>query len=393
MMAIKHDDKILLLTGHYGAGHLQAAGAIQAAIQKQYPSVETVIIDPEAECRKLFGMVAHKLFIGSIKRFPSIYDYFYQKTRYPNYLTSLLKGMNRIGIGHILDKIQSINPTIIVSTDPTSASMVSILKMEGLLDVPTVTVITDYAVHSYWVNPGTDRYIVGSESVRKGLWQLGVADHNITTTGIPIHPKFTQNFKLDFLRQKHGLKNNLPTILLTGGGYGLVGNKLSISGLLEAFSYPVQLIVVCGHNHHLYQRIQKEISQQLHHHVILKEYVENMEELMAVSDVMITKAGGLSISEALSMNIPMVLYQSLGGHEQENIQYLLSHGTALLADNKEELCANIAKLVEDVDFRQSMVENMQYIAKKRSSFEAAQVIKATLSTQTEYNPVPVYQYL
>lgn len=391
MMAIKQSDKILLLTGHYGAGHLQAAAAVDAAVKQLYPSVQTVIIDPEEECRKFFGTIGHKLFIGTVKRFPSIYNYFYQKTRYPNYLSTILKGMNRIGIEHILEKIEGINPTVIVCTDPTSAGMVSLLKTRRLIDVPVVTVITDYAVHSYWVNPSIDRYIVGSESVRRGLWKLGVDDRQITITGIPIHPKFGKPFDHDELRKKHGLKANLPTILITGGGYGLVGSHLSIRSMVEAFPFPVQLIVVCGHNHELYQRIENELVG-CSHHVLLKKYVENMEELMAISDVMITKAGGLSISEALSMKIPMVLYQSLGGHEQENIHFLLSHGAALLAENKEELFDHLSKLVTDKSYKNALIQNMQHISRNQAAFDAARVIKSTLSTQVDFQPTPIYQY-
>ncbi|MGV3487296.1 MAG: MGDG synthase family glycosyltransferase [Tuberibacillus sp.] len=391
MNKIKPNDKILILTGHYGAGHLQAAAAIQSALQKQYPTVETTVIDPEAAFRKIYGMIGHKLFIGTVKRFPSLYNYLYQKTRYPSYLSAILKGSNHLGIEKFLAWIKNVNPSIIVSTDPVSSGMVSILKKRGLINVPFVTVITDYAVHSYWINPSVDQYLVGSESVRKGLLQFGVADFQIKVTGIPINPKFNKVFDRSALKKKHGLDDRLPIILVTGGGYGLVGNNISLKKMLQSIPYPVQLIVVCGHNKHLYKMMEKEIKD-IAYPVHLKGYVENMEELMAITDVMITKPGGLSISEAVSMNIPMVLYQSLGGHEQENTRYLLSNHAAIFAGDKDDLFKKVAMLIAHPELRQQLMENTKRIQRKHSAIEAALVIKSTLATQVRYEPVPLYQY-
>jgi len=126
-------DKILILTSHYGAGHWQAASAIQSALVSQYPSLETVIIDPEAAFRKFYGMVSHKLFIGTVKRLPYLYDYLYQKTRTPNTLSRFLKGTNHLGIEDFLSWIKSFDPSLIVSTDPVSSGMTAILKKEAPL--------------------------------------------------------------------------------------------------------------------------------------------------------------------------------------------------------------------------------------------------------------------
>jgi len=384
-------DKILILTSHYGAGHWQAASAIQSALVSQYPSLETVIIDPEAAFRKFYGMVSHKLFIGTVKRLPYLYDYLYQKTRTPNTLSRFLKGTNHLGIEDFLSWIKSFDPSLIVSTDPVSSGMTAILKKRGAVDIPFITVMTDYAVHSYWVNEEVDQFFVGSESVRQGLWQLGVDDAKIKVTGIPINPKFSRPFNRSALLKKHGLNEEHPVILITGGGYGLFGHDFSIRKLIDVMPCPVQVIIVCGHNHNMYKKMEREIKT-ISQPIYLKKYVENMEELMAMTDVMITKPGGLSITEAVSMNIPMILYQSLGGHEQENTDYLLAHQAAVFAEGDEDLYRHVAKLIQDPLKRKTLIENMKTIQRTQAAQEAAKLIKAYLPVQAEYPSFSLYQY-
>lgn len=383
-MRHKPIERILILTSRCGAGHWQAASTINDVISLKKLPYETIIFDPMVECHPLLGSLSQKLFIGGVKKFPSAYHYIFEKTRQDNYLSTMLKSVNRIGLPRFFRQIKAIGPTLIVCTDPTSACMVSLLKQRGLVNVPVVTVITDYSIHSYWVNEETDHYIVGSEKVREGLRYFGVNDRQISVTGIPVHPKFYQAFDLPQLRRKYDLNAGMPTVFITGGGYGILGKDISVMQLLEQVPFPIQVIFVCGHNRALYEQIKGELGRTKHR-VILKGFVDSVNELMAVSDLVITKAGGLTTSEAIALKLPMVLLHSLGGHEQDNVNYLLENQTALLADHAEDLYKKVTQILTNPSLRGAMKRNIAYLQTKEAAFDAVAVIQNVLAAQSEWH--------
>lgn len=386
-----HKDTVLIFTNRFGEGHRQAAIAIQAAIRQRLPEALPIIIELEKASHPFFGYIAHQLFIGGMRKFPKVYDYFYEKTRRKNTFSALLKEFNRMGLSTLLDTIEAMHPSIIVATDPVSAGMVSVLKKRNILDIPLTTVVTDHAVHSYWINPCTDRYLVGSEEVRKGLAALGVREDRIDVTGIPIHPKFLKTYNRAALMEKYGLQPGVPTLIFTGGGYGLMDGNHSLVHLVDQLPLSLQTVIVCGHNKPLFRRLSEQAKRAQHRFLIIG-YTEHMEELMAVADVMVTKAGGLTTAEALAVTLPMIVYPSFGGHEQENLQYLLKSRSALLADNPNQLLEHIVQLLTDARLRQELIHNMKAIRRHLSAFAAAEAIRSELARHAKHRSEPLLQY-
>ncbi|MFC6604556.1 hypothetical protein ACFQDF_28270 [Ectobacillus funiculus] len=148
----------------------------------------------------------------------------------------------------MLKLIEEIQPTVVVSTFPLAAAVMSKLKSYGLTDIPTVTTITDHTDHSCWIYPFTDQYIVGSGVVRDSLKSLGVEESRIAVTGIPIRQQFSQTFQREEILKKYGLDPHLPTLLMMGGGCGMIGDGNSTIQEIDALPEPIQLIIVCGHN-------------------------------------------------------------------------------------------------------------------------------------------------
>lgn len=367
-------NKILILTGHYGEGHKQAALAIKKAIDHKRTNAQVTIIDPAKETHPFLDSVSRRFFINGVKIFPSLYHYFYEKTRYLNYAGMMLKGLNRIGVNRVFGLVSHIDPDVIVSTCPIAAGIMSTLKEYGLIDVPTVTVITDHTVHSYWVYQNTDIYIAGSEGVRQGLKKLGINGENIKVTGIPINPKFSDHFNRRSLKEKYGLKDALPTILISGGGCGILKGILSTLKVLEKIPFKIQMIITCGHNRRLYHRIKQQMEHSKHD-IFVTGFVDYMEELMAVSDIMITKAGGLTVSEAVMMALPMLLYKPIGGQEKDNTKFLVNRKAALLANDDKDLYIKIIEMLTNPDLISTIQNNVQAIqTRKDPASLAAQVI-------------------
>ncbi|HET7577989.1 MAG TPA: glycosyltransferase [Bacillales bacterium] len=371
--------KVLILTGQYGEGHKQAASAIQAEMERQNIHVESMVLDPASLVHPTLDLISRNVFIEGVKKFPSVYNFCYEKTRRDNFASTVLKGMNRLGIWRLLKLLNEMHPSVIVSTCPIASGMISNLKEQGFINIPLITVITDYSAHSYWVYPYTDAYFAGSDSVREGLEQLGVDGAKIAVTGIPVDPKFGGDYNREVLRLKYGLERNMPTVLITGGGYGMIGKGNTVFQAFEKIPFDMQIIVVCGHNERLYHQLEQKMPS-LKHKILLMGYVDHIEELMAVSDLMVTKPGGLTVSEAIAMSLPMLLYPSIGGQEHDNTQFLLKTKTALLASDTEDLTRKVFRMLTDRNVLLTLRNHAKQLQRKHTAFDAVEVILDMLSS-------------
>jgi len=331
------NEKILILTGNFGDGHLQAAKAVSKFLTNRNPNAEVLIIDFMELAHPLIHSISRYFFIQSLKRFPSIYGFIYNKTRESNNLSLMLKKTNKLGMGRLFKLLQDEQPTAVVSTFPLASGAMSAIKSVGLTNVPTMTVITDHTDHSYWLYPYTDKYFVGSEVVKEGLVRSGISPYRIEVTGIPVRQEFNQTYDRSALIRKHGLDPNKPVVLIMGGGCGMFGGEL-LKKLdeLEYMTQSVQLLIVCGSNEKMRQQLLEATRLSKHDYHIMG-YIDYVHELMAVSDLMITKPGGLTISEAMAMQLPMLLYKPLPGQEEDNARFLLDSGVAYKVDSVEEL--------------------------------------------------------
>ena len=205
-----------------------------------------------------------------------------------------------------------------------------------VLNVALVTVVTDYAVHSQWIHPGVDLYIVGCKHVFEGLVARGIDPHSIRITGIPVSPKFDLELDRQEVLKKLDLSPKRLTVLVMGGAYGVLGGAKSVCRMLSDTTFPVQSIVVCGPDEKLYKSLDPYMEEG-NNRVARFGYVKNVEELMSASDIIITKAGGLTVSEALTKRVPLVIFRPIPGQEEENAIYLEAIGAGRVANTEEEL--------------------------------------------------------
>lgn len=352
---MNRNERILILTGDMGEGHKQAAQALLESSPSYLPHADVKVVDFMAVVSPRLHVVSKYLFIQGVKTFPSVYGYFFQKTRKPNTLSTLLKKLTVHGASRLLQVLHAYQPTVVVSTLPAAAAAMSALKTSGATRASTVTVMTDHTDHSYWLYPDTDLYIVGSERVRRSLNDLGIDDAYISVTGIPIRASFCRKYNALRLREQYNLSPTLPTILIMGGGHGFISPSLIKMLRSDAIQQRLQFIIICGHNHQLKERLDEQLlssqagpeSAQHHakHRIIVKGYVKNVHEFMALSDLIITKPGGLTTSEAIAMQLPMLLYRALPGQEQDNVQFLVEAGVAVEAKNEQDLLLQLDTLI------------------------------------------------
>lgn len=381
---------ILILWAYYGEGHRQASLALAKALGEAQPELVVETLDYMEAISPLFSRVTRLSYLETIKVAPFLYGYYYRATGQIATDSFLQQRINRIGCGRIFQILQKLAPRVVVSTYPTSSGAISELKRAGLLDLPLVTVITDHAVHSQWMAPETDLYLVGSQRVRRGLIRRGVPPEKIAVTGIPIDPKFNQRLDQVAMREKYGLRLDWPVILVMSGAYGVLGGVPEICRLLASFDQPVQVLVVAGRDLRLRSKVES-IAARASVPMSVFGYVEEVEELMAAADFLITKAGGLTTSEALAMSLPMIIYRPIPGQEEENTRFLVHAGAAVRARNINELAQHLRRLLADGKAREEMKERAKAAARPEAAREAARIVLDLYSSRAEEREAPSSQ--
>jgi processive 1,2-diacylglycerol beta-glucosyltransferase len=384
--------KILLLSGPFGEGHKQAAQALLETCRLARPDAEPVIVDfMEWTLPRLHG-ISKAVFHQGVQKFPSVYGYLFRHTRKGSTLSSLPGRLRWYGLKRIVKLLDEVDPSVVVCTFPLAAAAMSALKMAGLTDIPTVTVITDHTDHSYWVHPGTDLYVVGSEKVRRGLSMSGVPDSRVEVTGIPVRPPFcagTAGARRMALRTKLGLSADKPVLLLMGGGYGMMHEGMIRLMVNAARTGSMQVVVVCGHNDKLRRKLEERLhseSASAANGVRLTGFVRNMEEYMGAADLVVTKPGGLTTSEAIAMRLPMVLYRPLPGQEEDNADFLTGVQVAVRASDEGELEQLVGALIRQPDRLAFMRRNMERMHMERASVRALEAIFAA-----RHCPIPRWE--
>lgn len=330
------DLRILVFSATFGAGHVRAAEATIEAIRAKAPGAEITHLDFGAFLSKTLNKIVKNTYIELIKHTPRLWGKFYYRTSKIRPDSVVQRLINILGRREFLDYIKELRPNVIICTYPTIAGVLGELRLKRVLQIPIVTVVTDYAVHSQWVHPGVDLYIVGNEEVFQGLTTRGIDPNRIRITGIPISPKFEKKLDREEISSRLKLLPNRLTFLVMGGAFGVLGGAKGVCKILVEAEEAVQALVVCGQDEKLFRSLEG-LSDEAKNPLIRFGYIKNVEELMTVADIIITKAGGLTVSEALTKRLPLIIYKPIPGQEEENAYFVERIGAAKLAKTEEEL--------------------------------------------------------
>jgi len=347
--------RFLVFSAGFGNGHFRAAEAVIEGLRIKEPYAEIIHLDFGDFLSKRFNLVAKNIYMEMIKHTPRLWGKFYYKTDKLQPESMIQRFLKHLGRSNFLKYIQAFAPDLIVCTYPTVSSILAQLRLEKILEVPVITVITDYTVHSHWVHPGVDRYMVACEEVKESLVSWGIKEQCILVTGIPVSPKFEVEMDRGHIISKLGLNPDLPIFLVMGGWFGDLKSARKICETLADSPIPVQSIIVCGKNTKLYHSLGAVIEQS-RKPMVRVGYAHNVEELMSVSNLIITKAGGLTVTEALTKHLPLVIYKAIPGQEGENAQFVQRKGAGYVAETEEELGELLRRLLNNPKEIQKMRE-------------------------------------
>jgi processive 1,2-diacylglycerol beta-glucosyltransferase len=370
--------KILILSEGFGTGHTQAAYALSVCIEQSCAEISTHVMELGSSLHPILAPIIFSAFKKTISSQPRLYGrlYRYQHQKTFNRFTQL--ALHKLFYAQTTHIIGEVKPDIIICTHPFPSVVVSRLKRNGL-HIPLFTVITDYDVHGTWVSREVNKYLVSTEEVKSKLMKHGILPRSIEVTGIPVHPSFRQQHDLMEIRSQFGLQA-MPTVLIMGGGWGMIGNIEQFAHM-TSWSDRIQLIFCLGHNHKMLQKMSEDIRFQ-HPHIKLLGYTKEIGKLMEVSDLLITKPGGMTCSEGLAREIPMLFYDTVYGQEEENLSYFINEGFGEKIHSAETIELWFHHLVENHAFIQ---EKRKFIHQKNSESkqtDCSQMIIDTLYPQT-----------
>jgi processive 1,2-diacylglycerol beta-glucosyltransferase len=328
-----------------GSGHTQAAQAVKAAFEIQELTTSQVV-DFMAGENSYLNTLVKDAYLKMIDMFPDIYDLLYRLSQMPlpgSKVQSLLAiAMKR----NMLTLINTHRPDAIICTHPFPCGAAAYLKRTRRIKIPLIGVITDFAIHRLWCYNETDLYFVATPELKQQLTMQGIDNNRIHATGIPVGPKFSRRpdaLEQAAVRRELGFANNHPVVLMMGGGLGLGDLEHAVLAI-DALPLPLNLVVVAGRNATLRRSLSAK-AQALVHPVKVLGYTRHIPELMSAADLLITKPGALTISEALAVQLPMLLYQAIPGQEEENAAYLTKKGAALWIESTHTLSSTVYELL------------------------------------------------
>ncbi|HLF17947.1 MAG TPA: glycosyltransferase [Candidatus Omnitrophota bacterium] len=360
--------KILITYASAGAGHRKAAEALFQGIQKN-TSYEAVCVDALDHSSPLYKKLYGGTYAFLITHIPSLWGIIFALLDIP-WLQPIVRFFrrwyNQFNAPKLHDYLVKEQFDYIFSTHFFPTEVASTLKARKKIHARIACIITDYDVHRIWLADGVDVYAVASNYTQQKLKQLGVVERKIVTTGIPVDEKFTQAYDVAALKEKMGLTKDAFTVLIATGSFG-IGPIEQIINEIKGF----QVLVVCGHNKKLYQKLSEGMPANVH----VLGLVDNMHELMAVSDCMVTKPGGLSITEALVSQLPLIFFNAIPGQEIGNVKVLKYYGIGISGCSIKEIAKHMETLRSSKDAYRTVVNKTKELARP----QAVRDIKSLIS--------------
>lgn len=362
-------NRVLILHGGGGLGHVKAGEAVLEALKKNYPLVEAKNVDALDFGPPTFKKIYNESYDFLSTKIPElwrlVYKHFNENGDEAN-ITGILPQL-------LLEKrfisfIHSYQPDFIISSHPLPIQLLSYAKREGLIRVPSANIITDFICHRLWVNGDVNLYFVAHEETKKDLQNLGVEEEKIIVSGIPISIRFQKTFDKKALKKKFGFHPREPVFLMVGGRlrfHDIEKIIRSFSGLSKS----IGCIVIAGRDFELEKKLRKE---EFPNFVKIFGFVDCIEEAMGASDVILTKSGGLTVSECLAMALPMILYKVIPGQEEGNMEFLLRRGLGIKVQSPKEVSACVLHLFQNPGKLRSLSEACRKAGKPHAAFDIAQ---------------------
>ncbi|MBD3380547.1 MAG: glycosyltransferase [Candidatus Omnitrophica bacterium] len=364
--------KVLIFYISKFSGHYHAAEAIEKGLQKTCPDdVLIEKINALEYTNPLLGKVINKAYIEIIKKRPELWGHIYDNPDFMEKTQRTRDALHKFNMSKIRRLMEKHSPDVVFCTQAFPCGMVSDYKRSCGKRFSLIGVLTDHAPHSYWLFAEVDKYVVPSNGTRDVLVRKGVPEEKIKVFGIPVDPRFEQTLDASAIKRRLSLDESLPVVLIMGGSQGLGAVENVVRSLSTDPVHRYHLLVVAGKNKRLYSRIKHLAKASGGGKVNVFSYLENIDELMEIADIIVTKAGGMTTSEAIVKKLPMVIVDPIPGHERMNADFLVKSGAAVEADGYARVPEIIDGIFDSPERLEDMVSCIEKIARPGSASNIA----------------------
>lgn len=364
--------KILILYGSYGGGHLSAAKTLSSYFSENYNNVvETKIIDCIEYIDKYINKVSTEAYKELAKKAPWMWKQIYKHSAHGT-LSHISTTTNKLMAYKLNLLLQEFNPDLIISTHPFATQMCAVLKEKGKITCPLATIMTDYHIHPQWLvlSKYNDYFFVANEEMKSDMISEGILDSKIYVTGIPVSKRFLKSYDKEAICNDFGLLPNKRTILFFAGGEFGLGRSSTfyvLRVLIKLFK-DLQVIAISGKNKKMNKKFHDLVNiTESGDRIKILEYTDKVPELMSISDAVITKAGGLTITESLVSSLPICIINPIPGQEEENAAFLVNNNVAYWIKKDESIARTLKNLSKDTERLKLMKESTKLLAKPNST--------------------------
>jgi processive 1,2-diacylglycerol beta-glucosyltransferase len=376
---------ILIIHASLGTGHASAAAALGDAF-KRVTDKPIRVEDLLDYVPPMVSKTLSTMYLQTSEKGPGIYKAVFEASDKGDVddamgVNRLMSVLGKPFLKQFDDLIDGIAPEAIVSTHPLPLQLLSDRRQKGLLTVPVYAVVTDFMAHSTWFAPGATGYFVPSNVTRRDMASRGVAEESIHVTGIPVQLEVTEEKNMTAMRERHNLPNDLPLITLFAGGLDADRVRMIIVEMLEGET-PAMLAVVAGRNERL-EAVISDLGDGPQMRLLKLGKIDYVDDLVAASDMVITKAGGLIVSEVLARGAPMIIVDPIPGQEEWNADLVSAAGAGVQLRKAEMVPSAALYLLSQLDLLVSMRRQAQKIGRPRAALDVAQQVIADLEPEVE----------
>ncbi len=367
--------KILLLYVSRVSGHRRAAEAIEQALKRLYPQIKVKKEDLFKHGNPLVRKILDDLYYAAIKVTPRFWGFLWDSDLI-YWLTYVLREFScRLNSFRLYKEvIVPFNPQVVICTHGLPLALCSTIKRRRKLDYLLVAVPTDYSLHPYWTYNNVDLYFLAHEGMKESLRKKGISQDKVQICGIPVSPIFSEDTDKEGLKDKWQIRHDLFTILLMGGGQGIGPFRRTVDAL-NGLGLPIQLLIVTGTNDGLKKELQ-EIESELSIPIKILGYTRKINELMEISDLLISKPGGLTIAEALVKDLPLGIQDYLAGQERKNQEFLLKKKIAFNLQGEKEMISLIQSFLDgSFDFENWQIRKRELVKPKAALDIARRIVE------------------
>jgi processive 1,2-diacylglycerol beta-glucosyltransferase len=369
--------RVLILSASVGTGHMRAAEAVEVALRQTHPDAFVQNVDvldlSSAPFRRCYG----GMYVDFIDAAPSVLGYFYNLMDRPrppgwvNHWDHLRLFLEKANLRPFLRFLGTGAWDVIINTHFLPSEIIASLRCQDRFHTPQVMVTTDFETHHLWVNQPCEHYFTATDEAAQYLEFFGVPHPDTSVVGIPIHPVFSEPKSRDECLRRQGLRGDRPIILQLAGGFG-VGPIEDLYRAILDVSVPSEIVVVTGRNAKAKEQLQT-VPVPPRHRVKVLGYTHDMDELLTVADLVVSKPGGLTISETMAKGAGLVIVNPVPGQEERNSDYLLENGAAVKVNHIPTLAHKVSAVLRDPERLARLKAHSKRLGRPRAALDVVEI--------------------